>query len=147
MMFHNIQSSNFQSWDKFVKDELTIINDKQEIRCDFGPYYLHQENQPLLDKLQISVEAYRCNGSPISRLRNWMSELNKSDEYSKNLLNRINDITAQSGKWNACIMDKNLKNIEQNLSSDNLIINKDEQLKTPIYDILQIISTTNQKAN
>jgi hypothetical protein len=147
MMFHNIQSSNFQSWDKFVKDELTITNDKQEIKCDFGPYYLHQENQPLLDKLQISVEAYRCNGSPISRLRNWMSELNKSDEYSKNLLNRINDITAQSGKWNACIMDKNLKNIEQNLSSDNLIINKDEQLKTPIYDILQIISTTNQKAN
>jgi len=145
MMFHNIQSSNFQSWDKFIEDELTITNDKETIRCDFGPYYLSQENQPLLQDFQNSVEAYRCEGSPISRLRNWISELNKSDEYASNLLKRINDITVQSGKWKCEIMDRNLEKLYNGLSNDTLLIQKDEECKTPIYDILQIISTTNYK--
>jgi GTP cyclohydrolase III len=145
LMFHNIHSSNFQSWDKFIKDELTIKNDKQEIRCDFGPYYLDEPNQPQIDKFQISVDAYRCDGSPISRLRNWMSELYKSDESSNNLLSRINEVTEQNGKWKSCIMDKNLKNIDQELSSEKLIVKKDGLNKTPIYDILQILSTTDPK--
>ncbi len=145
LMFHNIQSSNFQSWDKFIKDELTIQNDKQTIRCDFGPYYLTEPNQPHIDKLQNSVGAYRCDGSPIGRLRNWMSELYKSSEYAKNLLNRINDITEQSGKWRCDIMDKNLENLYSGLSYENLIIKKDTENRTPIYDILQILSTTDPK--
>jgi len=145
MMFHNIQSSNFQSWDKFIEDELTISNDKEIIRCDFGPYYLSQEKQPLLQNFQNSVNAYRCEGSPISRLRNWMSELNKSDEYASNLLQRINTITSQSNKYNCEIMDRNLEKLYSGLSDDTLIIQKDGHLKTPIYDILQIISTTNYK--
>ena len=145
MMFHNIQSSNFQSWDKFIEDELTISNDKEIIRCDFGPYYLSQEKQPLLQNFQNSVNAYRCEGSPISRLRNWMSELNKSDEYASNLLQRINTITSQSNKYNCEIMDRNLEKLYSGLSDDTLIIQKDRHLKTPIYDILQIISTTNYK--
>ncbi|SFV74852.1 FIG00471280: hypothetical protein [hydrothermal vent metagenome] len=145
MMFHNIQSSNFQSWDKFIEDELTISNDKEIIRCDFGPYYLSQEKQPLLQNFQNSVNAYRCEGSPISRLRNWMSELNKSDEYASNLLQRINTITSQSNKYNCEIMDRNLEKLYSGLSDDTLIIQKDGHLKTPIYNILQIISTTDYK--
>jgi len=145
LMFHNIQSSNFQSWDKFIKDELTIQNDKQTIRCDFGPYYLSEPNQPHIDKLQNSVEAYRCDGSPIGRLRNWMSELYKSEQYAKNLLDRINDVTEQSGKWRCDIMNKNLENLYGGLSDKNLLIPKDEEYKTPIYDILQILSTTDPK--
>ena len=42
LMFHNIQSSNFQTWDKFVQDELTIQNDKETIGADFGAYYLRE---------------------------------------------------------------------------------------------------------
>ena len=142
LMFHNIQSSNFQSWDKIVEDELTIKNDKQTIRCDFGAYYLSEPNQPLIQNLLNSTEAYRCDGSPISRLRNWMSELYKSNTNANNLLKRINEITEQSGKWNCKIMDKNLENLYNGLSNDNLIIQKDNINKTPIYDILQILSAT-----
>jgi hypothetical protein len=150
LMFHNIQSSNFQTWDKFIKDELTINSPKenkeiQTIKCDFGPYYLGEPNQPHINKLQISCEAYRCDGSPISRLRNWMSELYKSDTNASNLLDRINEVTEQSGKWRCDIMEKNLENLYDGLSNGDLIVQKDKCGKTPIYDILQILSTTDYK--
>ena len=164
LMFHNIQSSNIQSWNKIVKDELTIlspinhiIEDDKEIkyktiRCDFGAYYLNKQNEPLISGLLNSINAYRCDGSPSSRLRNWLSELHKSDTNASNILNRINQITKDSGKWKYEIMDKNLENLYSGLSNDNLIVQKDKEkdcngiekelLKTPIYDILQILSTT-----
>lgn len=149
LMFHNIQSSNFQSWEKFIKDELTITNDSYKddnpIRCDFGPYYLNETNQPHIDKLQNSIEAYRCDGSPISRLRDWMSELYKNNKLSENLLKRINEVTKQSGKWRCDIMDKNLENLYSGLSNEELIIHKDGYDKTPIYDILQILSVIDNK--
>jgi hypothetical protein len=145
LMFHNIQSSNYQTWSKFVEDELTIRNDSCSIRCDFGPYYVDKENQPLISDFLNSVGAYACDGSPISRLRNWLSELGKSRTYSENLLQRINTMLEQSNEWNCKIMDKNLENLYSGLSNDKLIIKKDGELKTPIYDILQILSVTEAK--
>jgi hypothetical protein len=146
LMFHNIQSSNFQSWEKFVADELTISNDKETIRCDFGPYYLSYDGEPKIENFLNTVEAYRCEGSPISRLRSWLSELSKSSVSAKNMLDRINEMTAQNGKWDSCIMDKNLKQFKPELSNKSLIIDKDGIKKTPIYDVLQILSVTEVKS-
>ena len=98
-----------------------------------------------MSKLQVSVSAYACEGSPISRLRNWMSELSKSSVYSENLLKRINEMTAQSNDWNCKIMHKNLENLYEKLSNETLIVEKDGVFKTPIYDILQILSVTEAK--
>lgn len=155
VMFYNIQSSNFQNWDKFVKDELTIINDKETIRCDFGPYYLDTLNQPSIKNFMHTVEAYRCDGSPISRLREWLGELNKSKTYSDNLLKRINETLSQNSQWNSCAMELNLSQLYTGLSNDKLYCNKDQEkdckgvekelLKTPIYDVLQILSVTEAK--
>ncbi|SHO80442.1 hypothetical protein MNB_SV-15-797 [hydrothermal vent metagenome] len=106
-----------------------------------------------------TLEAYRCDNSPISRLRDWLSELYKSDKNAQNLLHRINTITKQNDNWNCEIMDKNLKFFDKNLSNDTLIIEKytqkeREEIKknpdkafkrTPIYDILQILSITEAK--
>lgn len=142
LMFHNIQSSNFQSWEKFVADELTITNDQQSIACDFGAYYLDQDDQPNIENLQICIESYKQEGSPISRLREWIGELGKSHQYASDLLERINDVIPRKGKWNTEIMDKNLKNLYKSLDSRNLIVEKDGKSKTPIYDILQILSAT-----
>jgi hypothetical protein len=144
VMFHNIQSSNYQTWSNFVEDELTIRNDKEEIRCDFGPYYLNKE-QPKISDFLNSVGAYRCEGSPKARLRNWLSELGKSHVYSTKLLKRINTIIEQSNEWNCEIMTRNLENLYSGLSNEKLIIKKDEYSKTPIYDILQILSVTEAK--
>lgn len=145
LMFHNIQSSNFQSWEKFVEDELTIDNGEQVIRCDFGPYYLNQENQPTIQDLQNTAYAYRQEGSPISRLREWMGELHKSKQSAENLLKRINEITERSGRWRCEIMDKNLGKLQPKLCNKELVIEKDGFYKTPIYDILQIHSVTEAK--
>ncbi len=155
LMFHNIQSSNYQSWEKFVRDELTIINDVNKednpIRLDFGPYYLHEdiklkkEIQPTIQDLLNTSFAYRQEGSPISRLREWMSELHKSSDSAANLLKRINEITERSGRWKCNIMDKNLGRLQPKLCNQELVIKKDGYLKTPIYDILQIHSVTEEK--
>jgi hypothetical protein len=145
LMFHNIQSSSFQSWEKIVDEELNITNDKESIRCDFGPYYLDEQDQPKIDNLINTIEAYRCDGSPISKLRSWLTELNKSSAFATNMLHRINEISKRDQKWNSCIMDRNLKAFQQELSNDNLIIDKDDKKKTPIYDVLQILSATEAK--
>ena len=144
-MFHNIQGSHYQSWDKFVEDELTISNDKCSIRCDFGAYYLDKkEDEANIQDFIHTIEAYRCDNSPISRLRNWLSELGKSSQNAENLLHRINTIVKEKDNWNCEIMDKNLKFFHKDLSKGNLIIPKDGYDKTPIYDILQILSVTDQ---
>ncbi len=145
LLFYNIQSSNFQSWDKFVEDELTIRNDKETIRCDFGPYYLSEPGQPLVSDFINTAGAYACDGSPVSRLRAWLGELYKSDKYAKDMLKRINEMAHQSNDWNSCIMEKNLKNFDRELSNETLIIGKDGERKTPIYDVLQILSVTEAK--
>jgi hypothetical protein len=145
LMFHNIQSSNFQSWDRFVEDELTITNEKQIIRCDFGPYYLEEKNQAQIGDFINTLEAYRCDGSPISRLRVWLGELYNSGQYASTMLERINDMAEQSSDWKSCIMEKNLQRFDANLSNDTLIIRKDGFDKTPIYDVLQILSATEAK--
>ncbi len=142
LMFHNIQSSNFHSWDRFVEDELTIRNDEKTIYCDFGPYYLDEPNQPKVEDFLNTVEAYRCEGSPISRLRVWLAELYNSQTYASSLLSRINDMAKEQSDWRSCIMERNLKNFNQELSNEQLIIEKDGVLKTPIYDVLQILSVT-----
>lgn len=142
LMFHNIQSSNYQSWDKFIEDELTIKNKKLTIRCDFGAYYLEKDDEANISDFINTLEAYRCDGSPISKLRNWLSELYKSDTNANNLLKRINAIVKEKDNWNCKIMDKNLKFFNKDLSNDTLIIKKDGFDKTPIYDILQILSIT-----
>lgn len=155
LMFHNIQSSNFQSWEKFIKDELTIENDKEPIRCDFGPYYLSQDGQPQISNFLNTVEAYRCDGSPISRLRSWMSELSKSSQSAKNMLDRINEMASHNSKWNSCAMKLNLSQLYSGLTNDKLDCPKDKEKdchgvekplqKTPIYDVLQILSVTEAK--
>ena len=104
LMFHNIQGSHYQSWDKFVKDELTITNDKSSIRCDFGAYYLNKEDEANIDDFIHTLEAYRCDNSPIGRLRNWLSELYKSDTNAEFLLKRINSIMQEKDNWNCEIM-------------------------------------------
>ena len=145
LMFHNIQSATFESWDNFVEDELTIKNEQQTIRCDFGPYYVAQEGQPLLSDFINTLEAYRCDGSPISRLRSWIGELYNSRVYADKMLERISDMSQKSTHWNACIMEKNLKRFNKDLSNETLIVQKDGVDKTPIYDVLQILSATEAK--
>jgi len=139
LMFHNIQSSNFDNWELYVENELTIKNDKEVIRFDFGPYYLNEENRAKIQDFIYLCEIYRYENSPITRLRNWLSELNRNSYLAQELLKRINEVSSSDVLNSAT---KVLQRLDKNLSSDNLLIKKDNYLTTPIYDVLQIISNT-----
>ena len=160
LMFHNVQSSNFQSWDKFIKDELTIGSEKEgratenkkeecaadgknasEIRCDFGPYYLgdttKSKNEPKVENFINLAEMYRGEKSPKGKLREWIKELGINDRLAKVMLDRINEILENKSEF-----DGALKALYGELSCGNLILEKDGAQKTPIYDVLQFLSVT-----
>lgn len=151
LMFHNVQSSNFQSWDKFIKDELTIGGEKEgraadgknasEIRCDFGPYYLgdttKSKNEPKVENFINLAEMYRGEKSPKGKLREWIKELGINDRLAKVMLDRINEVLENRGEF-----DEALKALYGGLSCGNLILEKDGAQKTPIYDVLQFLSVT-----
>nr|WP_314372938.1 hypothetical protein [uncultured Campylobacter sp.] len=160
LIFHNVQSSNFQSWDKFIKDELTIGGEKEgraigskkeggtadgknasEIRCDFGPYYLgdttKSKNEPKVENFINLAEMYRSENSPKGKLREWIKELGINDRLAKVMLDRINEVLENRGEFNEV-----LKALYGGLSCVNLILEKDGAQKTPIYDVLQFLSVT-----
>lgn len=151
LMFHNVQSSNFQSWDKFIKDELTIGGEKEgcmtegekmrEIRCDFGPYYLgdttKSKNEPKVENFINLAKIYRNENSPKGKLREWIKELGINDKLAKSMLDRINEMLENKGEF-----DKALNGLYGGLSCGNLILEKDGTQKTPIYDVLQFLSVT-----
>ena len=137
VMFHNVQSSNFQSWDNFIKDELTIKNKSNNIRCDFGPYYLNKDGEANIDAFVNLAKIYSGEKSPKGKLREWIKELGVNENLAKMMLDRINDMLENRGKF-----DKALDDFYKGLSCENLIIEKDQSQKTPIYDLLQILSVT-----
>ena len=139
LMFHNIQSSNVDSFSKFIDDELTI-NKKEKIRCDFGPYYLNNfNNKPTIEDFEEVLEEFKKPNSPKGRLREWLSDLEFDRTYAQNQLNRIEEMSKKNN-WKT----KNLSNLHNELRIDNLIVNKDNSQKTPIYDLLQILSVVDE---
>ena len=151
LMFHNVQSSNFQSWGKFIKDELTIWGKKEgcategektrEIRCDFGPYYLgdttKSKNEPKVENFINLAKIYRGENSPKGKLREWIKELGINDKLAKSMLDRINEMLKNKVEF-----DKALSSLYGGLKCENLILDKDGEQKTPIYDVLQFLSVT-----
>ncbi len=139
LMFHNIQSSNVESFSKFVEDELTI-NKKEKIRCDFGAYYLSShKNKSTIENFENLLNDFRKENSPKGRLREWLSDLNFDKTLAANQLKRINEVT----KWKSENFDK----LYSGLKLSNLLVEKDGFLKTPIYDILQILSVEDENGD
>lgn len=139
LMFHNIQSSNVDSFSKFIEDELTI-NKKEEIRCDFGPYYLKtQKNRVTIESFENVLKDFRLENAPKGRLREWLSNLEFDKTYADNQLKRIKEVTT----WKSSSLEK----LYDGLKIDNLIVQKDEKQKTPIYEILQILSVEDERRN
>ena len=147
-MFHNVQSSNFESWDLYVENELTLNKDSEEkenlVRCDFGPYYLDEKDNPEIDDLLNLISLFRMDNAPTSKLRNWLGMLDENSYIAKKLLDRINDVLDKNMKES---INKVLKKLNPNLSMENLIVEIENKNKTPIYDVLQIISNTKEIKN
>lgn len=74
--------------------------------------------------------------SPIAKLRDWLTTLSHDKNLAKLQLERINQISKD--KWDS-------KNLYEGTSLKNLIVKKDGLDKTPVYDVLQILSVTDEK--
>lgn len=151
-MFHNIQSSAVRSFSAFIDDELSLgVNQGKEhiVRLDFGAYFLRDISEsnapnptpkPTIENLQNVVEIFREADAPTSRLRQWLSMLDSNKNLADNELKQIAKIYVAFAKNH----NSALQNLHKDLSLSNLIIQKDGFSKTPIYDILSIISNTAQ---
>ena len=153
LMFHNIQSSAVQSFGAFIDDELSLgANQENIIRLDFGAYFLRDISEsnatnatnytpkPTIKNLQKVVEIFREDSAPTSRLRKWLSMLDINQNLADNELKQIAKI------YEGFAMKHNsaLQNLHKDLSLSNLIVRKDAHHKTPIYDIISLISNTAQ---
>ena len=139
LMFHNIQSSFFTSFSDYKDNELTIGN----IEFDFGPYYVEKGlgvEKPSIDAFKELYKEFKKENSPISSLRNWLSELYSNKEHAQSTLNRINQM-AEEGKYDHESLNEILaKLFDKKMTLKNLLVEKDGKQKTIIYDILQIKS-------
>lgn len=144
LMFHNIQSSAVQSFSTFIDDELSLGKNQSKehiVRLDFGAYFLHSQSSatiPTIEHLLSLVQIFRDENAPTSRLRQWLSMLDSSKNLADNELKQIAKIYANF----ATKHDSAFKNLHKDLSLSNLIIQKDGFSKTPIYDIISLISNT-----
>ncbi|MGX3011844.1 Cas10/Cmr2 second palm domain-containing protein [Helicobacter sp. 23-1044] len=147
LLFHNIQSSAVRSFSAFVENELTLgANqiDSKPVRLDFGAYFLRQINDstPTIENLLNLVEIFRSQESkkdaPTSRLRQWLSILESNRNLANNELQQIAKIYADFGEQNLT----KFKALHKDLRIENLIVQKDSTEKTPIFDIISIISNT-----
>lgn len=146
LLFHNIQSSAVRSFSAFVENELTLgANqiDSKPVRLDFGAYFLRQidNSTPTIENLLNLVEIFRYKDSPTSRLRQWLSILESNRNLADNELQQIAKIYADFGKGNKDNLAK-FKALHKDLHLENLIVQKDGIEKTPIFDIISIISNT-----
>lgn len=146
IMFHNIQSSAVRSFSVFVENELTLgANqiDSKPVRLDFGAYFLRQidNSTPTIENLLNLVEIFRYKDSPTSRLRQWLSILESNRNLADNELQQIAKIYPDFGKGNGDNLAK-FQALHKDLCLKNLIVQKDGIEKTPIFDIISIISNT-----
>jgi len=131
LIFYNLQSGNFVDFDEIRNNELKINN----IDLMYGPYYIN-ENPKVDDFIEI-IDILRTSNSPASKLREWLKILEISEESSQIYLDRIYEMA--KSKWDKLDeFEEKLKKFDENLSLNNLIINN----KTPIYEVLEIISNT-----
>jgi CRISPR/Cas system-associated protein Cas10 (large subunit of type III CRISPR-Cas system) len=134
LLFHNIQSSNVESYEKFIEDELTI----GDLSLNYGPYYTDAAKGTSLIHFQNLVNALALKNSPISSLRQWIGELSFNKEYAQNMIERIDEMADLKKDYKKKSLNNAFKELDENLSLRNPIVNN----KTPIYDVLQILSVT-----
>lgn len=141
LMFHNIQSSAVKNFSNFIKDELTIKGKEEDKRLDFGPYYLSYKNEPKIEDFLGLVEEFKQNNSPKGKLRNWLNELEYDEEFAKNQLLRIAQMSKENA-WRSEYLSKLNQELNINLGKDlKLFVKKDGFSKSPLYDVLEIVST------
>ena len=134
LMFHKVQDSFTEDWSAIAKRELTP---QENISFQFGPYYVKDKKE---DSRWTVKELKDCvnklddkEGNAVkSHLRQWMSLLHDNPEMAKQKLLHLKSMTTNN----------ELLNLIKDVTFEYK--NKDEQYKSPVYDILAIHTINNQ---
>lgn len=90
LLFHKVHSSFIEDYKSIIQQELTA----GEKRLDYGPYFLSpQKDYATISDLMGWVTALNKKGSPKSRLRNWLTDLQGNQAAATQQLDRIKQIT------------------------------------------------------
>ena len=136
--FHKVLSSFQESYQLTKKRELTA----GKISFCYGPYSISkQQGMPCIEDLLSCVDMLKEEQSPKSGLRNWLSELHYGEKVADELLQRVSQIAKEKKDFGINQFEENLKRVNENLSIDHLIV----EGKTPIFDMLTILSLGGQK--
>jgi hypothetical protein len=138
LMFHNIQSTWHENYSDLKQRELTLHPHEQSanIQLDFGPYFLTpQASHATIGDFREVVGAFMGEHSPIGKLRNWLDQIEESEDLAAQTLERIDEMATERG-FDATSLQK----LDPELSLKNMIVMRAQERKTPIYDILQIHS-------
>jgi hypothetical protein len=142
LMFHNIQSSYFQSFDEYIDKELILENDKESIHLNYGPYFLypHKKHSTIEHFLNLSG-ALKVKGSPFSRLREWLTILGQNSDEAKERLERIvSMMDLKEDIYKKDVLEKNLKQFNEEIELNELKYTRDDKTFTPIGDLNTYLS-------
>lgn len=146
--FANEKSENSNKNSRPQNEKSVNSNKEKIVRCDFGAYFLRKQEQKanesqnvaFIDDFMALLRAFRSDESPASRLREWLSMLESNAKLAEIELERINEIYAKFAQQN----ETKFRALHRDLSLQKLIVFKDGFWKTPIYDILSLISITKE---
>lgn len=163
ILFHNIQSSNFTDYQEYIDKELTLkihketnsqnSNDndekKETVHLNYGPYFIHKkEPYATVTSFENLAKALMLKGSPASRLREWLTILGKDIVAAKERLKRIDEMmTLKDDIYKKEAFENSLKEFNKELTTDNLICERDGAKYTPVGDLLMHLAVVERSAS
>jgi CRISPR/Cas system-associated protein Cas10 (large subunit of type III CRISPR-Cas system) len=142
LMFHNIQSSNFTTFEDYVDNELTLNSGEGKVYLNYGPYFVHEtRGYSTIKSFLYLAHALNQKDSPLSRLREWLTILGQDAKAAKSRLERINQMMAlKQDTYKKEILERCLKLFNEELDLNVLMIKRDEKYYTPVYDVITHLS-------
>ncbi|MGL5562574.1 MAG: Cas10/Cmr2 second palm domain-containing protein [Tannerellaceae bacterium] len=132
LMFHKVQDSFVEDYKRIIQRELTT---KAKISLCFGPYYTEQTEQRwTIDKMLLSCQMLdqKTDIGVKTHLRRWLSLLDTNPGLAEQRLHRLKSLLEINKAANKEILD---------------LVQEVTTSKTPVYDILSLLSITNQVTN
>ena len=99
--FHRVQSSFVESYHTIIEDELTATAGENEVRLDYGPYFLEELKESgytSIKQLKSWVREMKRKDAPKTSIRNWLTALNRDHGEAHQLMNRIQYINHKYAK-------------------------------------------------
>ena len=149
LMFHNIQSANFNNYKEYIKNELTLENKTQKVFLNFGPYFVRKQKEySTIESFRHLCGALAQKGSPLTRYREWLTILGQDDKQAQKRLERIDMmLDLRRDVYRKDIFTRCLAKVHAGLNSNTMLITRDGELHTPLYDanvFLSVVSNAIQ---